>query len=323
MESLASSVGSQQFLDSHHLKNTCSLKSFGCAALIVASLSALVIAAVGVGGYFQVGSLSNLSQVHSITLMAIGGGGGLVFLALGSVQVAKNLGKAQKEEIKKPSALKPNDPATSISCSLETPTPAETPFVMASDGINQYKAGGPAACTRIACRFLALTPGSPVCSEDIDHAIQKHGYSSAEFEDTDEIIAEFSEQLEVLPNPWFEHQYSPEMQVNINGLTTYGIREALTYLFNNPDVNGAIVTGQMMTLAMRKEGGEIELFDSHGSNELTGSKDNRAYAIRCDLAGAIHFLSRRFPKFEGSEDDDPYGTIVFYPLKIRPFIRPE
>lgn len=72
--------------DSHVIKNEPSKgKTIAFAILIILGLGGLAVAGVGLGGYLQAGSLSNLGQVNSIIMMAAGGGGGIVFLIIGIV----------------------------------------------------------------------------------------------------------------------------------------------------------------------------------------------------------------------------------------------
>ena len=70
------------------------------ALVIIVGIGGLVAAGVGVAAFCQVGSLSQLSQVHAIILMAAGGGGGLLLIVIGSVVCHKNrTPKSQKEEL--------------------------------------------------------------------------------------------------------------------------------------------------------------------------------------------------------------------------------
>lgn len=59
--------------------STC--KTYGFILAIILGLGGLAVAAVGVTGYFQVGALSNLDQVHAIAMMATGGSMGILLLS--------------------------------------------------------------------------------------------------------------------------------------------------------------------------------------------------------------------------------------------------
>ena len=70
------------------------MKTFGFAIAIIVGIGGLVAGGVGVCGYFQVGSLSSLSQMHSIIMMSVGGGGGILLLIVGIVGSVKNYSKS-------------------------------------------------------------------------------------------------------------------------------------------------------------------------------------------------------------------------------------
>lgn len=78
------------------------LKTYGFAILIIVGIGGLAVAGAGLGsfgiqqGWWQAGSLSNLSQIHSITMMAAGSGVGIVFLVIGIVGSVKNKGNIGK-----------------------------------------------------------------------------------------------------------------------------------------------------------------------------------------------------------------------------------
>jgi hypothetical protein len=57
-----------------HLHQTLSnLKPYGFAISIILSIGGITLLGIGLAGYFQVGALSHLSQIHAITTMSIGG----------------------------------------------------------------------------------------------------------------------------------------------------------------------------------------------------------------------------------------------------------
>jgi len=65
-------------------------KVIGFALVIILGLGGLVVAGVGLGGYLQAGSLSNLGQVNSMIMTAAGGVSGIIFLIVGIVGSVKN-----------------------------------------------------------------------------------------------------------------------------------------------------------------------------------------------------------------------------------------
>ncbi len=64
-------------------------KIIGCAITIILAIGGLVTAGIGAGGYLQVGSLSQLSQMQSIIMMAAGGEGGALLLIVGITSAVK------------------------------------------------------------------------------------------------------------------------------------------------------------------------------------------------------------------------------------------
>ena len=90
----------------HALKNPSpGCKTLGCALVIILGIGGMVIAGLGLRGYLQVGSLSDLSQVHAIITMGVGGAGGILFLIAGIVGLVKNCQSSDREE-GQPASLK-------------------------------------------------------------------------------------------------------------------------------------------------------------------------------------------------------------------------
>ena len=70
-------------------------KKIALAIAIIVGIGALAVAVVGLGGYFQVGALSNLGQVNAIIMMAAGGGGGITLLFVGIVGSVKSRSRSE------------------------------------------------------------------------------------------------------------------------------------------------------------------------------------------------------------------------------------
>jgi hypothetical protein len=88
--------GRKCFSDSHVVKKELSQgKTIGLAIFIILCLSCLALSVVGLGGYLQLGSLSDISQINSIIMMAAGGGGGIICLIIGIVRFVKNYQKGR------------------------------------------------------------------------------------------------------------------------------------------------------------------------------------------------------------------------------------
>jgi hypothetical protein len=85
--------------DSHITKNKPSRgKTIGFAIVVILFLSSLAVAGIGIGGYLQAGSLSQLSQIHAMIMMAAGGCGGIIFLIVGIVGLVKNCSKNSQQQ---------------------------------------------------------------------------------------------------------------------------------------------------------------------------------------------------------------------------------
>ncbi len=262
------------------------------AITLILAIGALVLAALGLCTYLRLGLFSQLSQVEGFILL-IAGGGIAIPLLIAAIRVAARFKKAPEE--KHPPPL----------------------FLFAPEGINQYGEGGVAACTRISCRFLALTPDGVATPESLQKAIQGHGYTDSDFEETEKVIRSFSEQLELVTSPWKEEQHTPEMQIDLYERTEYDLSRAVEAISESSAIDGALITGQMMTIALRKVGDNYELFDSHGSQEISGGKGNVAYLHRCDFRGVIAYLKKRFPRVDGMESIEQYSQLAFYPIRIK------
>ncbi|MBS0623772.1 MAG: hypothetical protein JSS62_04035, partial [Verrucomicrobia bacterium] len=63
------------------------LKTYGFIVAMIAGIGGLAVGGAGVASYFHVGALSNVSQVNAIIMMAVGGGGTILFVTgvVGSV----------------------------------------------------------------------------------------------------------------------------------------------------------------------------------------------------------------------------------------------
>lgn len=187
------------------------------------------------------------------------------------------------------------------------PAPPPPSLIIAENGVNQYQAKGQqAACTSIACKFLASKqPASPEMMARVilpKTVIEEGDIADFEgdfFEDTEDCLERFKSKLRVVENPLPDQvQYSPfSMQINFPDSTNQGpnIADAMRSILSNKKIDGAIITANQLTIAMRKQGTRIEFFDSHGDNELT-QKGNAAYVkIFDDLAAAVLFLEKKFP----------------------------
>lgn len=191
----------------------------------------------------------------------------------------------------------------------------DQPLILAPNGLNQYMIGGLAACTRLACAFLKSQ--DPSSSSLIEKILQNNKYTEEKFEDTEEIIKELK--LEIATNPWEEQaEFSPQsMQVSFKmddqRDDQYDLKAALQSLIDS-EINGAIITGNSLTISMRIKEKWIEFFDSHGDDALT-KQGNAAYIQRFDrqkgFDHAVEFLNKRFPYLEGFSQ-----VIVIYPITI-------
>jgi hypothetical protein len=57
---------------------------------IILSIGLLMVGSAGLAGYFHIGELRDLPQIHAIIMMASGYGGGLAFLIMGAIAKVKN-----------------------------------------------------------------------------------------------------------------------------------------------------------------------------------------------------------------------------------------
>lgn len=181
---------------------------------------------------------------------------------------------------------------------LKTRAPQDTPsLILAAGGINQYQSGGPAACTLLACQFLASK--LIASSEMLGDMIRSNTYEGANFLDTENCIRDAG--LQMAENPWEEQrEWSPTMQASLEREEETGMRAAIHSLLNSAKIRGAIITAHSITIGMRKIENRIEFFDSHGNAELTG-EGNAAYIKIFDLKQReqiVDFLSKRFPHSE-------------------------
>lgn len=174
---------------------------------------------------------------------------------------------------------------------------SSTEATVISGTVNQYNEKGEAACTRIACQFLNnAILDKPATSESIDRAVKNHGHFGNNQEDIENVIPCFDEL-----KPFIETQTSKEAF----------IAEALPELLNDPKCNAAIITSFGITIAIRKQGGMIEIFDSHGDRDYQPS--NNAYVYRCNQREAIAYMQKKFPILGELLAD----TLNYYRFKLR------
>lgn len=197
-------------------------------------------------------------------------------------------------------------------------------FIMALDNINQYQAGGPSACTPLACLFIAdKVEPTP---EALKQMIESNNYTGSDHLETDACIANLSDKIDsITTNPFGlnKHNYvtfdqpkeewnNPSMQIPIN-------RESVAALVNFlqafiPTDGGAIITGNAETISLRVRGRIFEIFDSHNKNEVHG-KGEGAYVYRFDFVNnsneMVAFLLKRFPN---SEALGMPGVLVVWPI---------
>lgn len=176
----------------------------------------------------------------------------------------------------------------------ENPPLPLTSLTVAENGVNQYQVGGVAACTPLACQFLASKlPATPKMIADL---IQQNTFKDEFFAETDACAARF--ELKTVQNPWEDQRdWSPSMQVSLEIEGETGIRAAVNTLFDSSYIRGAIITGNGITIGMRKKENKVEFFDSHGDANLT-SQGNAAYVKIFELdqrQQAADFLAKRFP----------------------------
>lgn len=165
---------------------------------------------------------------------------------------------------------------------------------LAAHGVNQYQAGGPAACTPLACRFIASS--LPVSPEMIERLILENNYKGDAFLETENCIAQTN--LSVAENPWLSQRpFGNSMQVVLQREGENSLSAAVTSILDETGIAGAVITGNGVTIAMRKQGGNLEFFDSHGDSTIT-KKDNAAYVITFtndQKKLIVDFLADRFP----------------------------
>ena len=174
---------------------------------------------------------------------------------------------------------------------------------LAAQGVNQYQAGGPAACTPLACQFIASQ--QPASSQMLGNIITANKYTADNFLETENCIAQLH--LKIAENPWeSQREFSPSMQVSFDNESKMGLSAAMKSLLTSLDIGGAIFTANGVTIAMRKRGLGIEFFDSHGDATLTNqnnvnltNKNNAAYIYtfapgQTDLM--VDYLTHRFPE---------------------------
>lgn len=200
----------------------------------------------------------------------------------------------------------------------------ESDVVLASEGQNQYSGNNPSACTWFACKFIAETP-KEITSESISNILSQCDYKSDKHLDTDKVIEMFSN-LELLPNPLFEQQYTPELQVD---RTTVLLETAVAAILDE-GVHGVVVTANASSIALVKRGKEYVVFDTHGdqavNSHLSGTTQI-AYAKKLrDSDEVVTYLEHKFPFlkgdgiFEGADEGilgAAFNLILFWPLKIK------
>lgn len=151
--------------------------------------------------------------------------------------------------------------------------------------LNQYQAGGTAACTELACRFLVQR--LPTNRENLTTLLEEKVDTSGMAPSVIDYVFSigFSD---VFPTGTKITQDKEQTEKEIAAI--------LTDFANNPDFDGAIITAGGLTIALRKNKDYLEFFDSHGDNLLTGN--NMCYVVRYrykDIPAAAKFLLNRFP----------------------------
>jgi hypothetical protein len=170
-------------------------------------------------------------------------------------------------------------------------------LILSEKELNQYLTGGTAACTPLACQFLASEQSaSPPMIADL---IVTNNYKKDTFVDTEECIKNYH--LRLAENPWEDQRAkSKSMQVSFKRNAKMGIAAAVKSILNEPKIRGAIITANGLTIGMRKHDRRVEFFDSHGDATLT-NQGNAAYiqVFAHDQAEQItNFLVSRFPDIE-------------------------
>jgi hypothetical protein len=91
MNHSAARVGTGKIIDFPIKISSAKLKTLATALAIIAGIGGLVTAGVGLGGYLQAGTgtLGSLSQLHAITMVVLGGSGGVILLSAGIIYRVK------------------------------------------------------------------------------------------------------------------------------------------------------------------------------------------------------------------------------------------
>lgn len=191
-------------------------------------------------------------------------------------------------------------------------------FVLAPGGLNQYQVGARSSCTLICSRFLEL-PSAPSTRESLSGLILRHAGSSESFIDAEACIQAYTT-LRLAPNPWADPMVpEPTMTVNAGRESTTTL-DAVHEIMNCPGIRGALVTGNGITIALKKlDNGKIEIFDPHGDAYLTGASSNAAYVYRCRTKGqAAEFINQKLSNAALSSDryqGSSYSRIFqFWPI---------
>lgn len=175
-------------------------------------------------------------------------------------------------------------------------------IIVASGGVNQYSSGGPAACSYLAARFLAsqVHPQTPQTLKALHDANKIHS-DQAPLIDEEWIKQQKGIQLAARPSRWVAQREKDDnieleaMNVMFGENDRYGWRFAIQCFAESDKIHGALITGNDITLAIRKcPDSAIEIFDSHGDNEIT-KKGNAAYIKRCHTQeDAVKFLAKKY-----------------------------
>lgn len=195
---------------------------------------------------------------------------------------------------------------------------SEDDWIFAERGFEKVHPKELLSCFYYACRYLSLKTHPNL--ETLKKIFEKP-YKPKKKSDPHTLFVKFTDQLQLYRQiPYMIDKecldyfgFDPKEADNEflyleTDLEAY--RRFLNLLSEKSEIDGAIIAGNRLAIALHKNGDEtIDFFDPHGANEITQHK-NAAYIKKCHtLEEAAQFLEMRFPA-------EPEGGDLSQPLTV-------
>lgn len=196
--------------------------------------------------------------------------------------------------------------------------------IYANNGVNQYQVNGVACCTHFGFSFIASNkPATPSSLKDLleMNVIMGEDFIDPErsFDIHREKIEAYKENLPMISNWGPEQSIDPANDSISVVRSEMAVTHFLNYFLGNKEIDGCVLSSGHISIALRKFGNGVEIFDSHGPDFPLTNDTKPSYVIRVQsfshkeiIQGLLPHLNKFTNFIEGEHE-----VFSAYPVKLK------